>query len=115
MLNTPQRRPIRKQPTKFTANVAKGNPLLRPFMANDTRYRPAPPKKLPAPTANNVFNNSIDTILFANHLQKALIVHLLVRNVFAVTQHSPLLNGRKGRNSGHDGDGDHGPEKSRND
>ena len=37
----------------------------------------------------------IMSYLLANHLQEALIVHLLVRDEFAVTQHSPLLNGRK--------------------
>ena len=56
---------------------------------------------------------AIMSYLLANHLQEALIVHLLVRDVFAVTQHSPLLNGRKGRNSSHDGDGNHGPENGR--
>ena len=44
---------------------------------------------------NMVFNNSIDTILFANHLQEALIVHLLVRNVFAVTEKSIGGNRRR--------------------
>ena len=57
--NTPQRRPIRKHPTRFTVNVAQGNPLLMPFRVNDTRYRPAPPRKLPAPTANMVLIRSI--------------------------------------------------------
>ena len=52
LLNRPHRRPMRKQPTRFTASVAHGNPLLTPFIASDTRYLAAPPTKLPAPTTS---------------------------------------------------------------
>lgn len=49
-LNTPHKSPIRKQPTRFTASVAQGNPLPTPFIIRETRYLSAPPMKLPAPT-----------------------------------------------------------------
>lgn len=63
LLNMPHRRPIRKQPTRLTASVAQGKPLLTPFIASETRYLAAPPRKLPAPTANMVFINSINVNL----------------------------------------------------
>ena len=50
-LKNPQSKPIIKQPNRLTKSVAKGNPLLIPFMARETRYLAIPPIKLPAPTA----------------------------------------------------------------
>ena len=50
-LKNPQSKPIIKQPNRLTKSVAKGNPLLIPFMTRETRYLAIPPIKLPAPTA----------------------------------------------------------------
>ena len=62
-LNRPHNSPIRKQPTRFTASVAQGNPFPTPFISSETRYLPAPPMKLPAPTTA-IFLMMSDTIEF---------------------------------------------------
>ena len=65
-VSMPHRRPIIRQPARFTARVAHGNgkPLPIPFIASDTRYLAAPPMKLPAPTANMFL--MISMLLFVN-------------------------------------------------
>ena len=49
-LKAAQNKPMSKQPTMLAVIVAQGNADPMPFMANDTKYRAMPPKKLPAPT-----------------------------------------------------------------
>ena len=60
-LKYPHKSPIRKQPNRFTARVAQGNPLPTLFIVKETRYLAAPPMKLPAPTTT-IFLMMSDTI-----------------------------------------------------
>lgn len=46
----PHNKPMNKQPTMLTVNVAQGNPLPVECIKSETMYLTNPPKKLPAPT-----------------------------------------------------------------
>jgi len=69
-LKIPHKRPIKKQPTRFTARVAQGNPLPMPFITKEIRYLAAPPMILPLPTIT-IFLMMSETI--AIHLNSANI------------------------------------------
>ena len=53
LVNNPKTTPRNVQPSKFTASVPHGNavPHAAPVSV-ETKYRNAPPKKLPSPTSN---------------------------------------------------------------
>ena len=72
LLKAPQSKPIRKHPSRFTVSVPQGKPFADPFIANETRYRAIPPKKLPVPTATIFFTKSeiIDKPSFVFLLQR---------------------------------------------
>ena len=53
---SPDRNPIMRHPTTFTAKVPNGKSItLYDCTIFDTQYRMPPPKKLPMPTSNTSF------------------------------------------------------------
>ena len=87
-VSMPHRRPIIRQPARFTARVASGSwnwawrPLPIPFIASDIRYLAVPPMKLPAPTANMFLMISMLLFVFLFIIRRWLLRFCVSRRGF---------------------------------